>query len=380
VTDLTRRGGPARNVRRASTSLADAEKGSRRRRLIAACLGSLLCAFSVNLSPARAPTGAPPPFDGTLSVLTYNVKGIPWPIARGRGPAMDRIAGRLRDLRRSGANPHIVLLQEAFSGDARAIGGEAGYRYRAEGPSASDVAVARPDGADEAFLAAASWRKGETQGKLLGSGLQILSDYPISSVHRMAWPAFACAGFDCLAEKGALIATVELPGAPSPVDIVTAHLNSLNSSGVPEARSLYAYRRQAILLAGFIRRWHDPARPLVVAGDFNVHLSPRRRLALLPRAAGWGGGPPVREALHVLARSGAPLPPDARSVLRLGRDWQFFASGTRARLGPVGVRILFGPDAAGPALSDHVGYAASFRIGPAGPSGLAARPAAKSRG
>ena len=59
--------------------------------------------------------GEPRPFDGTLSVLTYNVKGLPWPLASGRPEAFSAMADRLRDMRAEGRNPHIVVLQEAFT-------------------------------------------------------------------------------------------------------------------------------------------------------------------------------------------------------------------------------------------------------------------------
>jgi endonuclease/exonuclease/phosphatase family metal-dependent hydrolase len=314
-----------------------------------------------NSAPA-APAAGRLHFDGTLSVLTYNVKGLPWPLARGRSAALEKIAAGLLDLRRQGSGPRVVMLQEAFSAEARDIGRAAGYHYSVTGPSASDSNDSAENGEDRHFLAAARWRKGEVGTKLFGSGLLILSDYPIRSIHRLAWPAFACAGFDCMANKGVLMATIEIPGAPSPVDIVTTHLNSQHSSGVPDARSLYAYSRQTALLSDFIRRWHNPAFPLVVGGDFNVHDSRQRRDALLPRVATWCGRQPVGDALHAIAASGLALAADARSVLELGRDWQFFASGARARLSLAGAGILFGPDSKGNAPSDHVGYATTFRL------------------
>jgi hypothetical protein len=199
----------------------------------------------------------------------------------------------------------------------------------------------------------------------------ILSDYPILSVRRIAWPAFACAGLDCLANKGAMFAVVAPPGASSPIDVVTTHLNSRRRAGVPMARSLKAYRRQTGLLALFVRRWHDPSRPIVIAGDFNVHDSSTRLAALMPAVASCCGSQPVRDALHEAAARGLKLSVAAESVLRLGRDWQFFAPGTRARLELTGAHTLFGPDLAGSTPSDHVAYEATFRLVPAGhPPGL----------
>ena len=335
--------------------------------LLCAAIGSLLCASPVSgRNDGVRPVGRAATFDGTLSVLTYNVAGLPWPIASGRSAAIDAMASRLRDLRRQGRNPHLVVLQEAFTDDARAIGRAAGYRYVVDGPSVAEVNEATGNAEDRRFVADASWWSGETQGKLYGSGLQLLSDFPVIRVRRMAYPAFACAGYDCLANKGALLATVRVPGAPSPVDIVTTHLNSRKSTGVSDARSLYAYRRQAALLSAFLNEQHDPAHPLIVAGDFNTGSARLRRAALRAQIATWPGADAFQNALEQVAEprmaAGMPLPRDVGAALRRATDWQFFASGTNARLRVVAVSVPFGREATGGMLSDHIGYTAMFRL------------------
>src|SRR5437588_11070175 len=73
-----------------------------------------------------------------LSVMSYNVHGLPWPFTRGRPRALRKIGERLASMRRDGDQPHLVLLQEAFSGDAKAIARKAGYAYAVTGPSRSD--------------------------------------------------------------------------------------------------------------------------------------------------------------------------------------------------------------------------------------------------
>jgi endonuclease/exonuclease/phosphatase family metal-dependent hydrolase len=308
------------------------------------------------------------PFDGTLSVLTYNVEGAPWPFAWNRPPAFARISERLRMLRRSGRNPQIVVLQEAFTEGAQAIGRDAGYRYVVDGPSETDVNDAPPDADDGRFTAAASWWLGESHGKTLGSGLMLFSDYPIVRVRRMAYPDFACAGYDCLANKGALLVTVRIPGAPSPVDIVTTHLNCRGHSGVSDERSLYAYRRETDFLSAFINRWHDPSFPLIVAGDFNAGTAPPRWGALRQAVASWRGLAPFQDAISTVARAriarGAPLPGDIHAILRRAEDWQFFTPGQNAALSAWGVRIPFGHEPDGTQLSDHIGYTALFRLSP----------------
>ncbi len=112
-----------------------------------------------------------------LTVLTYNVKGLPWPIAGNRTPQLDAIGATLGELRHHGNQPHVVLLQEAFSSEAKAIATAAGYRHVAFGPKEAPKLAAPPLG--EAFAKAAQWTRGETAGTLADSGLAMLSDYPI---------------------------------------------------------------------------------------------------------------------------------------------------------------------------------------------------------
>ena len=157
--------------------------------------------------------------------------------------------------------------------------------------------------------------------------------------------------------------TLAVPGAPTPVDLVDTHLNSRHSSHVGDRRSLLAWRRQAGLLSAFINRWHDPARPLIVAGDFNTGVMPLRWSTLQRDMGGWRGSTPYRDALSQVAagwlRTGRPLPPDVASIFARGSDWLFFASGSEAIIRPTGINVTFGP-AAGEMLSDHIGYSAVY--------------------
>ena len=75
-----------------------------------------------------------PMADDPLSVMTYNVRGLPWPIAWGRADALAQIGDRLAALRRAGRQPHILLLQEAFTPEARAIAARAAERATAGRP------------------------------------------------------------------------------------------------------------------------------------------------------------------------------------------------------------------------------------------------------
>lgn len=330
--------------------------------------GCVVLAATLGGPAHTAPATLLPPLDpqAPLSVMTYNVEGLPWPVRWGRGAALESIGERLAWLRQRGRQPHVVALQEAFSDDAKAIGKAAGYANVVAGPSATE----RDGGnvSDWRFIDAERWVKGETEGKVLDSGLLILSDYPVVRVRRMAFPAGACAGYDCLANKGAVMVTVKIPGVSTPVDIVDTHLNSRHASGVPDLRSNAAYARQTAVLGKFLSANHDPATPLLVAGDFNMGPRPVRRAALLAALEPTSGvtpGSSVRDGLSgCLARSDAAVgdPADARWILRRGRDWQFIGNGTAATLAPRDATVLFGREPGGAMLSDHMGFEVTYRV------------------
>jgi endonuclease/exonuclease/phosphatase family metal-dependent hydrolase len=270
----------------------------------------------------------------------------------------------LRALRQEGRNPHIVVLQEAFTQEAQSIGRAAGYRYIADGPAADTAGAGLPVHVTPASAHDRSWAKGEDIGKYVGSGLQILSDYPFVSTHRLAYPAAACAGYDCLANKGALMAAVQLPDRSDPIDIVTTHLNSRRASRVSNDRSMRAYRLQVDSLSSFIRTWHVPSRALIVAGDFNVGKDTDRRSALMTAAeSNWvPGRQRVRDVYDAASASGIHLGPDAAYSFGRAKDWAFYAQGASTALRLTKIEVPFGHGADGSMLSDHVGYTAIFRL------------------
>jgi endonuclease/exonuclease/phosphatase family metal-dependent hydrolase len=305
-----------------------------------------------------------------LSVMTYNVNGMPWPFAIGRSAAFAKIETRLNALRQQNAQPHVIVLQEAFTDQAKQIAIRSGYHFVANGPSSDKSGIRPPNRDDISFAAAASFFKGETSGKLLDSGLQIASDYPILSVRSEAFPNFACAGYDCLANKGVLMVTLAVPGSSTPVTVVTTHLNSKRASGVSQERSLYAYHRQVAALDAFLAVNRDPDQPMIVAGDFNASNIARRTLLVEQGANGWSAGRdlPVQSALQNCiadaARRGRKPDDLAKYVVDRGRDWQFYAAGLGNSIQAAGLLIPFGRERDGTMLSDHVGYNIVYRLKP----------------
>jgi endonuclease/exonuclease/phosphatase family metal-dependent hydrolase len=348
------------------------ERSFRASSLLALLAGAALSiATTANAEGARPllpppPAATPAPFDGSLSVLTYNVHGLPWPFARGRPAAFRQIAERLAELRAQGKAPQVVVMQEAFTRAAARIGREAGYRYVADGPNARQHG-AQPDGpAGAAFLAHAHWNRGETEGPLLDSGLVILSDYPIVATDTVAYPRDACAGYDCLANKGAVLARIAVPGLTTPVDIVTTHLNCRERTGVKVTRADQAYSRELATLTAFVARAHDPGLPLIVAGDFNVGKSASRNAMIAAATADLG----ARPALAEMVAEDQPLSTDALFAWRKNKDLQLAVSSPAVGITVEAIATPFGHDAGGAMLSDHVGYVARYRLSPAPQPGL----------
>lgn len=310
-----------------------------------------LAALEVALPPIETARIQGPDF----SVMTYNVKGLPWPIAKGRADALERIADRLADMREGGVQPAVVLLQEAFRSEAKAIGDRAGYRYQTGGAKARRVAspVSR--------RAPLRRRAASPQ---LDSGLVVMSDFPILDISSAAFPNGACAGMDCFAAKGVVLVTLAVPGKGR-VEIATTHLNSKGASWAPEKETERAYREQVDFLVDFLRSNRNPAIPLILAGDFNLG-DREERLAILPPAlTKLNGGQAPSEALRGCIDAESMFDAhsdDAQWVLERARDMQYVLPGDRRTLAAIAARIPFGTESGGEPLSDHFGYMIDYRL------------------
>jgi endonuclease/exonuclease/phosphatase family metal-dependent hydrolase len=304
--------------------------------------------------PALAPSD--------LRIMAYNVHGLPWPISTGRPTALRAIGERLAQMRKSGNQPQIVLLQEAFTGAAKSIASEAKYPFVVRGPGRLDRIQSPPDANERQFTRADNKLKGEDDGKLEDSGLLVLSDYPIVDVTRMPYASYACAGYDCLANKGAVLVRIAVPGFSEPLDVIDTHLNSRGSSGVDDARADTAYAWQAEQLRAFVNNNVPATAPAIVAGDFNVGNTAYRRSIIL----GDGGVLPAsQDALRTALDQDQAFPDEnaARAIVSRGKDWMFVRSGSLIALSLQGVTVPFGVETNGKSLSDHFGYVAHYSIG-----------------
>lgn len=304
------------------------------------------------VEPARKPPAS-------IRVMTYNVHGLPALLRKRDTGSLHEIGQHFRHLRMRGRHPHIVVLQEAFTDEAKAIGRMGGYAYVVDGPSAQDPVDATPGNATS------QWWAGEGWGKHVGSGLQVLSDFPVVATVGKAFPDAACAGFDCLANKGILSVSLRIPGQSEPLDIVTTHFNSRRASGVSHTRSNAAFGRQTATLVQFLRRTRDPRRPRILAGDFNIGRDAVRQRLFREAISDLAEHDRFDDALQFLQhRERRPLPECVREAQERGKDLELWSNGSGWRLKPVRADAPFGHEPDGTMLSDHVGYQTEFRIIP----------------
>lgn len=319
-------------------------------------VGAAVVAEPTASSSTEARQEAPPP-RSDISIMTYNVKGLPWPLASGRPAALRQIGRRLAHLRERNVQPDIVVLQEAFTPEAKEIARLSGYPYIVEG------AYTRPAPSLKE-RASRNWFLGETQPAIVDSGLIILSDMPVLSVARAPFPPSACAGWDCLAAKGVAMITVDVPNK-GPLTVATAHLNCQGASGASKRRATEAYARQVRFLSTYLAAERHPGAPLIVAGDFNRGQRPQRIAALnaaLTRVAGQHA--PADAITRTLGSSGASRTQklDLRHIQSRARDLQYAFAGDEVEAIPIAADVPFGTASAGPMLSDHMGYTVHYQL------------------
>ena len=289
-----------------------------------------------------------------IRVMSFNVAGLPQPLRRTRADALRQIASGLANLRLRGDAPDVLLLQEAFTADGEAIGPVAGYAHAAHGPRAGDAASIDAQPMPASFIEGQRPLKGEGLFKVVGSGLHIFSDFPMLASRKTAFRADACAGTDCFARKGAVMAELAIPGLPQPLSIATTHLNSFKDAGQPFAYSLIAFRRQTQVLARFVAGTGD--RPLILAGDFNASETADRMAALqaaLPLAN-------MLDACRVGCSKPADLrggPAEARSL-----DQHYARNGAQVQITPIQARWRFDLPVDGAMLSDHRALEVTYRL------------------
>lgn len=242
-----------------------------RRGLVAAsCAAVLLLAAACSSSDdgddaAPETTEAAAGEEGTISVLAYNVAGLPGEISGGDpGPNMPLISPLLDD-------HDLVLTQEDFDwwpegGLIEQLGLDfVHYHERLRADATHEHVSPRHPGPEAAGL-----EEGDRPDLQIGDGIGIMSRHPLDGWVVQAWEG--CFGgldttdggaADCPAMKGFRVATMDLGGAE--VDVYSLHAEA---GGTEEDQRLQA--EDFDQLAAFIAE-HSGGRAIILGGDTNLH-------------------------------------------------------------------------------------------------------------
>jgi endonuclease/exonuclease/phosphatase family metal-dependent hydrolase len=255
--------------------------------------------------------------------------------------------------------PDVLLLQEAFVPSATRLVRRIGYANFVRGPLPGDRSTIEVPPPPRRFVRERRRFKGERWGKWINSGLVAASDYGIVANVAEPFRRRSCAGWDCLANKGMMLVTLELPGVPDPVLILNTHLNSRGSSGVKPERSDYAHRRQVREMAALLARDWPTGRPLIYAGDFNARGSEMRfdyKDRRLP-------GELAHRFCHDLPdRCDVRMSWDSDEPWRDTQDLQGFVGGSRVDVVPIAIEAEFDAPVDGQMLSDHDALRVTYRL------------------
>lgn len=295
-----------------------------------------------------------------LTVLTFNVAGLPWPASKDRAVVMPAIGQHIAALADEGFPVDVILIQEGFIAETEMIADALAFAYRVTGAGPELKAISHACAGCKSDDRQQKWWKGEGIGPFVGSGLHIFSVYPVVGVSRMAFGNQDCAGYDCLANKGAILARVVLPGVPEPVDVLTTHLNSTNAAGVPKWETHIAHERQVRRLAEFWGSVTSIDRPNIVGGDFNIRGSHQR---FLPLAKLFHGASFVKNTCESVGGStpcDIDIQPEAPWLT--SQDLQAFKSGRKVSIEPVLARTVLNEPVNGSQLSDHFGFLVRYRL------------------
>ncbi|PIQ29277.1 hypothetical protein COW36_17160 [bacterium (Candidatus Blackallbacteria) CG17_big_fil_post_rev_8_21_14_2_50_48_46] len=182
---------------------------------------------------------------GELKILTLNVWGLPSILVKDRKARFERLGQTLNDY-------DVVTLQETFSNDIEVLRKSTRFPYHLR------------------------WNN---SGLKLGSGLYVLSKYPII---RNDFRQFGnCTVADCLARKGVLFTRIDHPSLGA-IDVYTTHYQAENK---PVAEKIRINEDNKVLQE-FIAQNNSPY-PTVITGDFNMipdypeYLDLNRRLPLI---------------------------------------------------------------------------------------------------
>jgi len=332
---------------------------------------------------AREPEIARDPSTGTasmtVSVLIYNVAGLPWPVGCGkksrdvddrgeripiacnRSSALKKIGDALGELRQQEIEPDIVLLQEAFISAAAEIPERGGYPNWVAGPGSGDLGPRYSERASKEFIKERSFWKGEKSGKLQSSGLLLASNFPIAVHYAHPFNQWECGGFDCLANKGLLVVILEIPGLPQRLALATTHYNARNSTGVSNERALLAHNLQVEETSAFLEELDRDSLPFIWGGDLNMRHA-QDRIEYFVERAGDSLNEVSSYCSHPATDCEIRIRWDSDKPWFETQDLQGWVSGARVQVEPVRVEAVFDEPVNGVMPSDHNGLLVFYRL------------------
>ena len=310
-----------------------------------------------------------------IDVLIYNVAALPWPIRNNREEALELIGEALSEARYQGEEPDIVMIQEGFRRGTKRLVEESGYPNWIRGPKTNDKSPKFSERAPIDFIKGRRLLKGEKIGKIMGSGLYILSNFPIQSKATQPFFAGECAGFDCGSNKGVLWAEIAVPGMPGHLQVFTTHMQSKEAAGVPAERSLTAYNLQFDAMDEFVESVFSEDHPMIFGGDFNSKNA-RERLDYI--SSDTVRRPTRRSEIVQLTQyfcltqphvCKAELNSDGQEPWLDTQDWQGFSSGKTVSVTPMRIidveNLIYenAPEIKGrKTLSDHGAVWVRYRL------------------
>lgn len=281
-----------------------------------------------------------------IRVLSYNVKGLPWPLVKDRGQ-YKQIGQILAEKRAQGVAPHVVTIQEGFRSEVEELVKISGYPYVFRGPSTREKA---PNDISRG------------SGKITNSGIWILSEYPFIAKDKRPFRRGSCAGSDCYANKSMMFVRVQVPGAPEPMEIFNTHMNAKGSTaGVSQEKVDAIQLQQLMEIDNFMNEVTNRNLPAVFAADFNLRKAYNGFKYLQPMLRMKNSGQ------HCLENLGSECDIDASTdpltLVELTADQHLFKSGKKMKVTPIfAVRNFRETLPSGRPLSDHLGYEMHYRL------------------
>lgn len=312
------------------------------RLFVAAMLLSVVAFSTANAAPQEV----------KLRVMSFNIKGLPWPLVKGKRNRFRAIGDKLASLRKEGQAPHVLLLQEGFTGPINEIISRGGYKYFVKGPNS------RQCSAEEAAKKKKTIENCKVT-RLLGAGLYIISDYPIIESARAAFGnGLHCTGWDCKANKGVAYALIQVPGIKEPVSIFNTHMNSRGASGSSDEKVYASQKLQLATAARFLDDMVTSPGPVIFAGDFNIS-SGRPNYDELLKAVGMPEMGDLCFSTPVTCHIPANTDPNRFTG---GVDHHFAAAGLHTSLLPVFASHSLTKATDGYDYSDHPAYTIEYSL------------------